>query len=382
MLCCIPKARKRVHEEDGTTPQTNRGMDTDVRVLAFDPGLRNLAVAELGPRRDPPPASTNLDAYLTPGETAAELRQRRFMWFVHHGWTLHYWTVLDVTEVLQPGGVPKVKALPTHKIAVAVADTMQDLRRRLYGGLEALPAPKRIVVESQHAANALMRSVAMSILVYFRPHFPEASLVMLSGSKKLGVCDALGVARGEGIRKETEAEVQAGHEAAIAKAEATLAKKALKLEKAQAAAAKPKSKRAKVEGGPSASVAAQEKVTKALAEHALAVTALDAVRYLATTGAAPPGRGGRGGRGWGRGRGRGGLTRMSSKARISYADNKARSVLAVVPQLVPVTHPSLLAHPGKHDDLCDVLLMGIWALWEEMQPHWPLPSRRRRAGGK
>lgn len=68
---------------------------------------------------------------------------------------------------------------------------------------------------------------------------------------------------------------------------------------------------------------------------------------------------------------------MTSKARISYADNKARAVLTVVPALIPADHPVLMAHPKKQDDLCDVFLMALWALWEETCAKWPLPSKKK-----
>jgi|LakMenEpi03Aug12_release.lakeMendotaPanAssembly.Ray.scaffolds.fasta_scaffold4589560_1 hypothetical protein len=67
---------------------------------------------------------------------------------------------------------------------------------------------------------------------------------------------------------------------------------------------------------------------------------------------------------------------MTSKARIGYADNKARAVMTVIPRLIDPTHPALTAHPHKHDDLCDVFLMALWALWEESRATWALPRKK------
>ena len=84
-----------------------------------------------------------------------------------------------------------------------------------------------------------------------------------------------------------------------------------------------------------------------------------------------------------KGRGRGGLTRMTAVAAEGYEDNKRRSVLAVQ-RLLPDGH-EVLTHAGdkgvKKDDLCDVLLMALWELWQTTS--WTLPRKgvapRRKA---
>ena len=88
--------------------------------------------------------------------------------------------------------------------------------------------------------------------------------------------------------------------------------------------------------------------------------------------------GGRG-RGWGRGRGRGrgGLMRMTTSAADGYEDNKRRSIMAVQ-KLLPSGHEALVrsaAQGVKADDLCDVLLMALWELWQ--MTTWRLPPKAK-----
>ena len=68
---------------------------------------------------------------------------------------------------------------------------------------------------------------------------------------------------------------------------------------------------------------------------------------------------------------------MTTSARDGYDDNKRRAVLAVQ-RLLPAGHPALdqcRARGLKVDDLCDVLLMGVWVLWQTTT--WRLPARGR-----
>ena len=172
---------------------------TPPSVLAFDPGLRHLAVVHVA-RSDavPPPGVLCRE----PSETTEEYRARGLLWFLHFGWRVveDHWDVLDVTDALgREEGVANVKGIMDATKAVALADTLEALQARWFPGpaVEAeagpdpaaaappAPLPSRIVVEAQHNANAIMRGVAMGILVNFRRSMPrDVSLTMLSGSRK------------------------------------------------------------------------------------------------------------------------------------------------------------------------------------------------------
>jgi hypothetical protein len=364
-------------------------------VLAFDPGLRHLAVALV--TRSAAPVPEALQTRARPEETAAQYRDRALQWYLAHGWALVKWEVLDVTDALdREGGVANVKAIHDVTKALALSDTLQALVARWFGiggresgdgGGSHLPPPSRVVVEAQHNANALMRGVAMSILVFFRHTLPSTQLAMVSGSRKLDLCAALGIARGDGLA--------AKGAAADAKAAAAAAKAAVKAAKAAARAAKAakSGKGAKRDssdaGGPGSLLHQMHLVTTAGGKLVVQAAAAAAVDTEHADPADPAhvaddaddehsaknhwGRRAFGGRG--RGRGRGGLMRMSASARDGYDDNKRRAVMAVE-RLLPGGHAALDDCRGrsvKTDDLCDVLLMAVWVLWQSTT--WRLPPR-------
>ena len=193
--------------------------------MAFDPGLRHLAVAFI--TRSDTPVPDALKSRARPDETAAQFRDRALQWFLVHGWALVKWEVLDVTDALdREGGVANVKAIHDATKALALSDTLKALTTRWFAGDSALAPPARVVVEAQHNANALMRGVAMSILVFFRHTMPTVQLAMVSGSRKLDLCAALGIARGDGLAaKDAAADAKAAKAAAKAAKAAKASKK-------------------------------------------------------------------------------------------------------------------------------------------------------------
>lgn len=247
-------------------------------VLAFDPGLRNLAAVVL--TRSSAAPGPDVMAFAAPDEPKESYRARGFAWFLAHGWHICHWDVLSIADTLSTS--PKnVKRLSDATKVCALEETLRGVQALWFPA--GTPPPTHVVVETQHNANAVMRGVAMSILMYFRHTWPTADISAVSGARKLGVCDAAGVPLGAG---------------------------------------------------------------------------LDTVRR----------RSGRG-----RGRGRGGS--VVAAGRDKYEDNKRRAVLAVR-ALLPGGHAVLDANAHKQDDLCDVLLMGLWCLWNETA--WRLPTRSRK----
>lgn len=361
-------------------------------MLAFDPGLRHLAVVHVA-RSDavPPPGVLCRE----PSETTEEYRARGLLWFLHFGWRVveDHWDVLDVTDALgREEGVANVKGIMDATKAVALADTLEALQARWFPGpaVEAeagpdpaaaappAPLPSRIVVEAQHNANAIMRGVAMGILVNFRRSMPrDVSLTMLSGSRKLGVCTALGVHRGDGLAEKHDV-ATAKKLLAAAKAEEKARAKAARAA-ARAAAGRPSGRTTGRPGPckPPDVVELEEPdephvvVVDAAPREPEAPPTLAAMRGLVPMPMPMPQRRKPGG----------GLMRMSAKARDGYEDNKRRSVMAVQ-ALLPGGHPILTANARKKDDLCDVLLMGLWALWEVVIKGWRVPPKPKAANAK
>jgi hypothetical protein len=387
---------------------------------------------------------------------------------MRHGWDIRRWDVLDVTEALhREGGVSNVKAIKDVTKSVALADTLATLTAQWFPhgdddgdddgddveeGPRGPTIPGTVAVEAQHNANALMRGVAIGIIMYFRLRFPQTcKLTMLSGAHKLNVCTALGVDRGAGLAdKEAVAcrRAEAADQKAAAKAAKALQKQQEKANKDMLRGRGRGRGRARARGragslgrGADTSDAAVvttegvctlevvrdevtdkvkvkvarpppsnvvAKVGSKIEDDAETIPDSDADEWPACAGAgAGAGAGavaardhggnsasasasdsdsdsdegeqswgrGRGySRGRGRGRGRGGLMPMSNSAREDYFDNKRRAVMAVK-VLMPQGHPVLVANPRKTDDLCDVFLMALWALWEKCK--WKPASRRK-----
>jgi RNase H-fold protein (predicted Holliday junction resolvase) len=163
------------------------------RVLSFDVGLRNLGAAVVRSRPDWVFART----YVTPDETADAFKTRAFVDFLSHGWELERWRVFDVTEVLErPDGVKNVKRLNLVTKTTALTNTLTQLETEWFPDDDA---PHTVVTEVQHNGNAEMRAVGMAILMFFSRSMPDTALTAVSGSHKLKVCAALGVAEGDGL---------------------------------------------------------------------------------------------------------------------------------------------------------------------------------------
>jgi hypothetical protein len=376
-------------------------------VLSFDIGLRNLAVAHMV--RSDVEVPPDVRAFTRPDEPLEEYRARGFAWFVRHGWALVRWGVFDVSDALErEGGVANVKRLNDATKATALAATLTRLHGEWLGGgpgaaaaAAAAPAgaghggtapsaaapalPTVVAVEAQHNGNAIMRGVAMGLLVFWRLRLPDARLVLMSGSQKLKACDALGVGLGAGLAAVRDAKA-AKAAAKAAKAEAAAAKAAAKAEAAAAKAA------AKVQ-------AAASKRKRGLSENENAASN-ESVKRLKTEDCGSGGVGGGGSGvmqpaaaapapvvlaaapparklppGFGRN------IPKTGAARDKYDDNKRRAEIAVR-VLMPAGHPVLDAHPGKQDDLCDALLMGIVALWDQCAWRPPARTRAKKPAGK
>jgi hypothetical protein len=384
-------------------------------VISFDVGLRNLAIAHVRPSGTPVPA--DLLAFAHPAETLDDFRARGFAWFVRHGWALQRWEVVDVSAALERDGpVKNVKRLSDATKAMAIVACLRNIEASwfpadngagagaglagagegaataatggvgdnataAFGGVgdnatAAFGGPTVIAVEAQHNANAIMRGVAMGLMVHLHRSYPAATLALMSGGQKLKVCSALGIDLGHGTQAIASARSQKAakaEEKAAAKAAAQAAKCAAKEAKAAAkAAAKAgktgagKAMQAFLSGGVAAPVALAP--AAAVVAPAAVVAVAGPVPVPALGPSAAPAR----------------LTGFrrnlphKGKARDKYEDNKQRAVLAVR-VLFPDGHPVLAAHRDKQDDLCDALLMGIMALWDVSV--WKAPRRvgRKRA---
>lgn len=214
-------------------------------VLAFDPGLRHLAVAYVTPSAAVRPPELLVRAH--PTETTEEYQHRCLQWFLRHGWVVNKWEVLDVTEALdREGGVANVKSIKDWTKAAALVDTLQALKQRWFDvndvndvndvssndhHSDRVPLPAKVVVEAQHNANAVMRGVAMVIAAYFYMTVPGVHLSYASGSRKLDICTALGVLRGDGLKdrdNQAAAKISAKAAKQAAKEAAKAAKQAAK----------------------------------------------------------------------------------------------------------------------------------------------------------
>lgn len=299
-----------------------------MRVLAFDIGLRNLATVVVTVKPDFSFATLpEFKTYATPDETADQFKQRALLHFLRCGWVIEQWDLVDVSESLDRK-VKNVKRLSDITKAIALTDTLQELEDKWF----ADSAPDVVCVETQHNANAIMRGVGMGVIVFFRRSFPQTVMEGKSGSHKLKICDALGIAEGAGISKRK-------------RASAATQKSAQLLIDAMFESPPVRAPDAKV---------------------------VDDTEDEETSDTPAPRGGYRG-----RGRGRGGLRGFTStgKKREKYEDNKNRAVMAVT-KLLPTGHPTLRAH-SKKDDLCDVFLMGLWILWSHVAPRAPV---KRGAG--
>lgn len=188
------------------------------RVLSFDVGLRNLGAAVVRSR----PEWAFPRVFASPAETADEFKARAFSDFLQHGWELERWRVFDVTTTLdRPAAVKNVKRLNVVSKTMALTDTLAELEEAWFPGHAA---PDTVVVEVQHNGNADMRAVCMGILVFFRRSMPDTTLVAISGSHKLKVCAALGVAEGAGLAAKRPRRVQVKTAAAAAKTVASKSK--------------------------------------------------------------------------------------------------------------------------------------------------------------
>jgi hypothetical protein len=335
-------------------------MDSPHSVLSFDVGLRNLAIAHVRPSGVAVPPE--LQAFACPDEPLDDFRARGFAWFVRHGWALQRWEVVDVSTALERDApVKNVKRLSDATKAMAIVACLRGIEASWFpaGGSDAgAGAPTVIAVEAQHNANAIMRGVAMGLMVHLHRSYPAAALTLMSGGQKLKVCTALGVELGQGTLALATARTTKATKAAAKAAEReakAAARAAAKEAKAAAKAAKTGPRRAMHAFLAGAGAGAGD------------ASVLAAAPVLAAPPAppAPPAR-------------LGGYRRnlpRQGKARDKYDDNKQRAILAVR-VLFPDGHPVLAAHPDKQDDLCDSLLMGIMALWDVSA--WKTPRRLGR----
>lgn len=297
-----------------------------MRVFAFDIGLRNLAAVVVATKPDFSFASfPEFKTYASAEETVDAFKLRALQHFLKHGWVLEQWDLIDVSEVLERE-VKNVKRLNDVTKAIALADTLQKLEDRWFSD----SAPDVVCVETQHNANAVMRGVSMGTVVFFRRSFPETHMEGKSGGHKLKICDALGIAEGDGLA-------------------VGVSKKAVKAEKV---AAKTKAKAKKKPNVPRLDID----------ETAEAVAVAVKTETVVETKPAPPVY---------RKAGFRGNFASSGKKKEKYEDNKVRAVLAVN-VLMPDGHDVLRAHTKKQDDLCDVLLMALWVLWSNVAPRAPV----------
>ncbi len=356
-------------------------------VLSFDVGLRNLAIAHL--RCSNAAIPPELSQFAHPKEPLDAYRARCFAWFVRHGWALLRWEVLDVSEALdRDKPVKNVKRLTDATKAMALVACLQAVEASWFGvsggsaggsagssgggGSASNPYhPTIIAVEAQHNANAIMRGVAMGIMVHLHRSFPAATLALMSGGQKLKVCTALGVDLGAGIASISaakDAKTAAKEAKAAAKLAAKEAKIAAKEAKAAAKAAglttSVKRRRVGAAGAPNAllTILAAPEAVVAVPDLPEPVPDLPEPEPEPEPKPKPKTHGMR----------QHIFRKRGKKADPKYDDNKQRAILAAR-VLFPAGHPVLEAHADKQDDLCDALLMGIMALWDAYA--WPTPRR-------
>ena len=297
-----------------------------MRVFAFDIGLRNLAAVVICQKpsfsfSDFPEFKT----YASPEETLDDFKLRALQHFLRHGWEIERWDLIDVSEVLERD-VKNVKRLSDVSKSIALADSLQALEDKWFVD----SAPDVVCVETQHNANAIMRGVGMGTLVFFRRSFPDTVLESKSGSHKLKICDALGVAEGAGLVPGQEKKA-----AAAEKRELKEQKKTARLRKKQ-------------------------RIGCLLTEGVPPVAEEPAVVVKPSAFHAGPRR-----------------FKSTGKKKEKYEDNKVRAVLAVA-VLMPDGHDVLRRHSKKQDDLCDVLLMALWVLWCRVSPRAPVKKRTKK----
>ena len=312
-----------------------------MKVFAFDIGLRNLAAVVV--RQKPDFRFSDFPEFKTYAhaeETADEFKLRALRHFLHAGWELEQWDLIDVSEVLDRD-VKNVKRLSDVSKSIALADSLQVLEDKWFSD----SAPDVVCVETQHNANAIMRGVGMGTLVFFRRSFPETVLESKSGSHKLKICDALGVREGDGLVPGQEKKAAASE------------KQALKEQK--------KAERLRKKTGGDKSWLAPCLVVEAPPPPPPQEAPSSAPPFVAEKkktafrgAAAAPGR----------------FFKSSGKKKEKYEDNKIRAVLAVA-VLMPEGHDILRLHSKKQDDLCDVLLMALWVLWSRISPRAPVKKR-------
>ena len=166
-----------------------------VRVLSIDPGLRNLAVADVSLKAGwtwPEPC-TRL-AY--PKEPIADFHTRCLSEFLASGWVLNHLEVIDVSKSLDRV-VTDIKRMPLTDKVDALHNSYTRLKGDWFaGGTEPLDV---VVAEIQHNTNAEMKAVCEASLMFFACEMPDAKRTAITGVHKLKICDMLGIPEGAGL---------------------------------------------------------------------------------------------------------------------------------------------------------------------------------------